>query len=277
MREVEVGRALRLGSGHPLAWIVGPDTGRDEAGLMATAEGLKKLSEKLGVPVIFKAGRESPRLGARRQEGIREREFETLAWLRSELELPLLGEVGSEDEIEVAGQLLDVIQIPDFACQQPVVLAEAAATGRPLSLARAGFLSAEALAHTVAELSRNGNPKLMLSEGGVSFGYADSLGDMTMIPRLRELGWPVVVDVASLGRRFAPGRGATEPSACCDSLGPLLRGAIAAGAAAVSLEIAPGPSRAGAEARTSHSLEELEELMQELSELGELVRARGHA
>ena len=286
MRDVEIGGKVCLGSGRPLAWIVGPGAGQDESRLAATAERLKKLSEKLDVPLVFKAGRGSESLEVPSREGRRELLFEKLAWIRSQFELPVLGEVESADDLEAAGQLLDVIQVPDFLCEQSLPLAAATATGRPVSVRRTRFVSPEAPSRTGAGLAselarelerepeRRESAGVMLPAAGVSFGYENVLADMTMIPRLRALGWPVVFDVVPLGRCLS-GAGA---GSCL--LGPrelltsLLRAAVAAGAAAVSLEIALGPAHAG---QGWPSLEELEELMQELHGLGDWMRLRGYA
>ena len=128
MRDVEIGGKVCLGSGRPLAWIVGPGAGQDESRLAATAERLKKLSEKLDVPLVFKAGPGSESLEVPSRESRRELLFEKLAWIRSQFELPVLGEVESADDLEAAGQLLDVIQVPDFLCEQSLPLAAATAT-----------------------------------------------------------------------------------------------------------------------------------------------------
>lgn len=274
MRDVEIGGEVCLGSGRPLVWIVGPGDSQDESQLAPTAERLKKLSEKLGVPLVFKLGRGRESLDDPGRENRRELEFEKLAWIRSRFELPVLGEVESVDDLEAAGQLLDVIQIPDFLCEQSSLLAAATATGRPVSVRRARFLSPEALSRTVAELARGGGSGLLLTEAGVCFGYENTLADMTMIPRLRALGWPVVFDVAPLCRCLGGGRAASRLPGARESLVPLLRAAIAAGAAAVSFETGPGWAAAG---HGRPSLEELEGLMLELRGLADWMRLRGYA
>ncbi len=282
MRDVEIGGKVCLGSGRPLAWIVGPGAGQDESRLAATAERLKKLSEKLDVPLVFKAGPGSESLEVPSRESRRELLFEKLAWIRSQFELPVLGEVESADDLEAAGQLLDVIQVPDFLCEQSLPLAAVTATGRPVSVRRTRFVPPEALSRTGAglaselasELERRESAGVMLTEAGVSFGYENVLADMTMIPRLRALGWPVVFDVAPLGRCLAGGGAGSCLLGARELLTSLLRAAVAAGAAAVSLEIALGPARTG---QGWPSLEELEELMQELHGLGDWMRLRGYA
>ena len=272
MRGVAVGEKVCLGSGLPLVWIVGPGAGEDESRLALTAERLKKLSEQLDLPLVFRAGRGVEKATGSCAENRRELLFEKLAWIRSQFGLPVMGEVESVDDLEAAGPLLDLIQIPDFLCEQDSLLAAAIATGRPVSVRRAQSVSPEALSGATAERARGAGGGVLLTEAGVSFGYEQTLADMTMIPRLRALGWPVVFDLAPLDRRLVatglrqPGLGASRAA--------LLRAAIAAGAAAVSFET--GAGLADAE-QAGPSLEALEELMQEGCRLGEWMRLRGYA
>ena len=283
MRDVEIGgqasSPIRVGAGHPLVWIVGVVGGRDPETLLKTAEPLKKLSEKLAVPLILKAS-DSEHAGDSGPLGW-ERLLEGLAWVRAELEVPVLGEVRQVDDLEAASPVLDVIQIPDFLCQHEPLLEAAGALGRPVSVKRGRFASPRAMSHAVRELERTGNQRILLTEAGASFGYETVVGDMTAIPRLRALGYPVALDVTPLGRPLGPRPGTRDPKepreSVSESLRLLLRSATCAGAAAVCVDTHPNPSELGRASLVPYPLEEMEDLMLEVRDLSSLIRARGYA
>jgi 2-dehydro-3-deoxyphosphooctonate aldolase (KDO 8-P synthase) len=227
-----------------------------------TAERLKKLSEELDVAIIFKSSYEKDNRtteltyqGPGLEEGL-----ETLAWIKKEFELPVLSDVHRVEDIRAAQEVLDVIQIPAFLCQQTSLL-----------------MSPEGMASAVGKIERTGNDRILLTERGVQFGYNSVVADMTAIPIMQEHGYPVVFDAGHQVRRYGIPSSDPNGSARKEFIPPLLRASVAAGANAVFLETHPNPPEALCDAASQYPLDRLEELMRETRDLGELIRKQGHA
>jgi 2-dehydro-3-deoxyphosphooctonate aldolase (KDO 8-P synthase) len=282
-RIVEIGDAvsgkIRLGEGLPLAWICGPCVIENQSLMAMTAERLKKLSEKLRVPLIFKSSylkdNRSDELsyqGPGLEEGL-----ETLAWIRKEFELPVLSDVHSVEELAAAREVLDVIQIPAFLCQQTTLLIAAGKTGKPVNIKKGQFMAPASMKHPVGKIERTGSQRILITERGAQFGYHNLVADMTAIPVMKEIGYPVVFDAGHQVRRY--GISSTDPAggAPREFIPVLLRSAVAAGANGVFLETHPNPAEALCDAASQFPLDQLEELMMQAGALAELVRAQGHA
>ncbi len=283
MHIVEIGDAVsgkvRLGEGLPLAWICGPCVIEKQSLMAMTAERLKKLSEKLRVPLIFKSSylkdNRSDELsyqGPGLEEGL-----EMLAWIRKEFELPVLSDVHSVEEIAAAREVLDVLQIPAFLCQQTTLLIAAGKTGKPVNIKKGQFMAPGSMKHPVGKIERTGSHRILITERGAQFGYHNLVADMTAIPVMKEIGYPVIFDAGHQVRRY--GIPSTDPAggAPREFIPVLLRSAVAAGANGVFLETHPNPAEALCDAASQFPLDQLEELMMQAGALAELVRAQGHA
>ena len=280
---IEVGdattRTVRFGPGQPLAWILGPCVVEDQALMANTAERLKKLSEKLGVPVVFKSSYEKDNRtseesyqGPGLEEGL-----ELLAWLRKEFELPVLSDVHRVEDLAAAREVLDVIQIPAFLCQQTSLVVAAAKTGKPLNVKKGQFLAPGGMQSPVGKIERAGNRRILLTERGVSFGYHDLVADMTAIPTMQEFGYPVVFDAGHQVRRYGIPSDNPAGGNSKEFIPVLLRAAIGAGANGVFLECHPNPAHARCDAASQFPLDRLEDLMAQARDLADLIRAQGHA
>jgi len=282
MRTVEIGDGtsgrVRFGPGLPLGWICGPCVIESQSLMGATAERLKKLSEKLSLPLVFKSsylkdnrGDELSYQGPGIDDGL-----EMLAWIRKEFELPVLSDVHSVEEIAAAREVLDVIQIPAFLCQQTSLLIAAGKAGKPVNVKKGQFLAPAGMASPIGKLERAGCTRILITERGAQFGYNQLVADMTAIPDMKELGVPVVFDAGHQVRRY--GISSADPRGGAPQHIPaLLRAAVAAGANGVFLETHPNPREALCDAASQFPLDQLEELMMQATALAELVRAQGHA
>lgn len=271
-------QCVRIGPGAPLAWIVGPCVIEDPHLMATAAERIKRISERLEVPVIFKSSYEKDNRSSEEYysgPGI-EKGLELLAWIRKEFELPVLSDVHRVSDLPAAREVLDVIQIPAFLCQQTSLLVAAAKTGKVINVKKLQMLPPEGMASAVGKLTRAGNRNILLTERGTSFGYNRLVADMTSIPSMQELGHPVVFDAGHQVRHY--GIPSADPRGGSPQFIPmLLRAAVAAGANGVFLETHPDPARARCDAASQFPLGELEDLMLEIRELSELIRAQGHA
>jgi 2-dehydro-3-deoxyphosphooctonate aldolase (KDO 8-P synthase) len=282
MREVTIGdsrtRRVRVGEGQPLAWIAGPCVIENRSVMAATAERLTKLSEKLDVPIIFKSSyekdnRSSPDhyIGPGLDEGL-----ETLAWIRQEFGIPVLSDVHRVEDVPAVREVLDVIQIPAFLCQQTSLVVAVGSAGKPVNVKKGQFLSPEAMSGPVSKLESTNNRQILLTERGTCFGYNQLVADLTSIPVMQALGYPVAFDAGHAVRRYgipsADPRGGTP-----QHIPALARGAVATGANAIFLETHPSPSNARCDAASQYPLDELEDLLLQLRDLSDLIRSQGHA
>jgi 2-dehydro-3-deoxyphosphooctonate aldolase (KDO 8-P synthase) len=281
MQTVEIGegaRRVRIGHGLDLAWIAGPCVIEDHRTMAITAERLKKLSEKLAVPLVFKSSYEKDNRGSEESyqgPGLDEG-LELLAWIKKEFDLPVLSDVHRVEDIPAAREVLDVIQIPAFLCQQTSLVVAIGRAGKPVNVKKGQFLSPEGMSSPVGKLERAGNRQILLTERGASFGYNQLVADMTSIPTMQALGYPVVFDAGHSVRRY--GIPSSDPRGGAPELIPtLLRAGIAAGANAVFLETHPNPAHAKCDAASQFPLDRIEELMAQARDLARLVRAQGHA
>lgn len=266
VRTVEVGDAtaatVRFGAGLALPFIAGPAVIEDQPLMANAAERLKKLSEKLEVPVVFKSSYEREGAGPGLDLGL-----ELLAWIRKEFELPVLCDVHRIEDLAAAREVLDVIQIPAILCQQTPLLVAAAETGNVLNVQKSQHLAPSALRDPVDQIEEAGNNRLLLTERGASFGYDDLIADMTAIPTMQALGYPVIFNAGHPVRQ--------DPAS--EFVSVLMRAAIAAGANGIALETHPHPPAAAADNTRQFPLDRLEDLMTLARDLATLIRTQQHA
>ncbi len=282
MREVTIGgsgaRQVRLGSGQPLCWIAGPCVIEDRGTMRGVAEHLVKIAEKLDVPLIFKSSYEKDNrsseehyAGPGLQEGL-----EILAGIRKEFGVPVLSDVHRVEDVAAARDVLDVIQVPAFLCQQTSLVLAVGRAGKPVNVKKLQFLAPEAMSSAVGKLESTGNRKIILTERGTSFGYNHLVADLTSIPIMQGLGYPVALDAGHVVRRYGipsadPAGGARE------NIPTLVRAGIAAGANAVFLETHPSPENARCDAASQFPIDRMEDLVLQGRDLADLIRAQGHA
>jgi 2-dehydro-3-deoxyphosphooctonate aldolase (KDO 8-P synthase) len=282
MQEVIIGdstiQEVRIGSGHPLVWIAGPCVIEDRSLMASTAERLKKLSEKLEVPLVFKSSYEKDNRSSEQHymgPGIDEG-LEILAWLRKEFSVPVLSDVHRVEDVAAAREVLDMIQIPAFLCQQTSLVLAVGRSGKPVNVKKMQFLSPEAMSGAVSKLESTGNRQILLTERGTCFGYNQLVADLTSIPVMQELGYPVAFDAGHAVRRY--GIPSADPlGGAREHIPTLLRAGVAAGANAVFLETHPSPSNALCDAASQFPLESIEDLMGQARDLADLIRGQGHA
>ncbi len=269
---------IRIGHGRALAWIAGPCVIEDQRTMAMTAERLKKLSEKLHVPIIFKSSFEKDNRSSEKHysgPGLEEG-LELLAWVKKEFELPVLSDVHRAEDVPAVREVLDVIQVPAFLCQQTSLLLAVGRAGKVVNVKKGQFLAPEGMAGAVSKLESTGNRRILLTERGTTFGYNQLIADLTSIPIMQRLGYPVVFDAGHQIRRY--GVPSSDPQGGTPELIPaLLRAGIAAGANMVFLETHPNPTEALCDAASQFPLDNLEDLISQARDLAELVRAQRHA
>jgi 2-dehydro-3-deoxyphosphooctonate aldolase (KDO 8-P synthase) len=224
--------------------IAGPCVIESEALCLQIAARLKKVCEPLNIFYVFKASFDKANrtsAGSFRGPGV-ESGLKILGKVRSELNLPVLTDIHTEDQARAAAVVVDVLQIPAFLCRQTDLIHAAVRTGRIVNLKKGQFLSPAEMAQVVEKAKAAGAKKLLLTERGTTFGYNNLVVDMRGIPSLRRTGCPVIFDATHSVQ--LPGAGGDKSSGQREFAPVLARSAVAAGADGVFIETHPQPDKA---------------------------------
>jgi 2-dehydro-3-deoxyphosphooctonate aldolase (KDO 8-P synthase) len=271
VKPVSVGEVV-FGGGHPLALIAGPCVIESErhAGELATK--LVDIARRLGIPFVFKASFDKAnRTSGRsfRGPGI-DAGLRVLADIKSRLQVPILTDIHEPSQAAVAAEVADVLQIPAFLCRQTDLLIAAARSGRAVNIKKGQFLAPEDISHAVAKVVDAGNPRVLVTERGTSFGYHNLIVDMRAFPVMRSLGIPVVFDVTHSLQ--LPGGGDGVTAGLSQFIEPLASAGVAAGVDGVFLEVHDDPAQARSDAQNALRLDLLEPLLRRLAAIDAVVR-----
>jgi 2-dehydro-3-deoxyphosphooctonate aldolase (KDO 8-P synthase) len=264
---------VTLGSGHPLAFILGPCVIESETHVLEMATAVKEIAGRAGVPCIFKASYDKANrtsLSSFRGPGLAHG-LRMLAQVKERTGLPLLTDIHESGQAAPAAEVVDVLQIPAFLCRQTDLLVAAARTQRPVNVKKGQFLSPNDMRHIVSKLTESGATGVLLTERGTSFGYNNLVVDIRALPMLRALGHPVVFDVTHSLQ--LPGAGDGVTAGLAEYIEPLARAGVAAGVDGVFIEVHDHPARARSDAANALPLQRLEPLLRRLVELDRIVKA----
>ena len=234
---------ITLGGKEP-AFILGPCVIESEKFVRRMAQRIADICAAESVRFIFKASYDKAnRTSVRSFRGIGVKEgCELLASIGRELKVPVTTDVHSPAEAEIAGEYIDVLQIPAFLCRQTDLLRAAAATGRVLNVKKGQFLAPWDVRNIAEKLAAFGNEKFFFTERGTTFGYNNLVADMRSLYWIREAGYRVVFDATHSVQR--PG-GAGDSTSGDGVLAPVLaRAAMAAGCDGIFMEVHENPARA---------------------------------
>lgn len=245
--------------------IAGPCLLEDDALNLRVARELARISDALGLPVVFKASFDKAnrsRLDAPRGPGL-EAGLRLLARVREETGLPVLTDIHEPWQAEKAGEVADVLQIPAFLCRQTDLLVAAGRTGRAVNVKKAQWMAPEDLAHAVRKVRAAGAPEVVVTERGTFLGYGDLVVDMRSFARLRAAcAAPAFFDGTHAVQRpgLADGASGGDPQ----HTPALVRAAVAAGCDGLFLETHPEPARAPSDGANMLPLERLQPLLEEV-------------
>ncbi len=207
------------------------------------ARRLKDIADELEIPFIFKASYDKANrssIGSYRGVGL-ERGLDILATVKAKVGVPILTDVHETSHVERAAQVADVLQIPAFLCRQTDLVLEAARSGRAVNIKKGQFMAPWDMKGVMAKAATTGNPNLMVTERGASFGYNTLVVDMRSFPVLRGFGYPVVFDIThSVQRPGGLGDRSGGEAHFIDTLGPA---GVAAGVSGVFMETHEDPSQ----------------------------------
>ena len=270
---VTVGKA-RFGSTLPLALIAGPCAleSRDHAFDMAGA--LKEIAGRIGIGLVYKTSFDKAnRTSAKSNRGIGlDGALPIFADIRATLGVPILTDVHEAQQCAIVAEVVDVLQIPAFLCRQTDLLQAAAATGRAVNVKKGQFLAPWDMANVVAKITGAGNPNVLVTERGASFGYNTLVSDMRALPILaRTTGAPVIFDATHSVQQ--PGGQGTSSGGEREFVPVLARAAVAVGVAGVFIETHQDPDRAPSDGPNMVPLRQMEDLLLRLKEFDRVSKA----
>ena len=266
--------AARFGNGLPLALIAGPCALESRAHALEMASALKEIASRLKLGLIYKSSFDKAnRTSSSSTRGLGlKAALSIFAELRESVGLPVITDVHEPDQCAAVAEAVDVLQIPAFLCRQTDLLLAAAATGKPVNVKKGQFLAPWDMKNVVAKLVGAGNPNVLVTERGVSFGYNALVSDMRALPILAETGAPVIFD-ATHSVQQPGGQGATSGGE--RRFVPVLaRAAVAVGVAGVFIETHQNPDQSPSDGPNMVPLNELEPLLRELIAIDALVKRR---
>jgi len=239
-----------LNSPRQLFLIAGPCVIENEKLCLQAAAALKKTCAALGIFYVFKASFDKAnRTSAKsfRGPGL-DQGLRVLAKVRAEFGVPVLTDIHTEAQAAVAGEVVDILQIPAFLCRQTDLIEAAAATGQIINLKKGQFLSPSEMGQVAEKARRAGAKKILLTERGTTFGYNNLVADLRSIPIMKRSGFPVVFDATHSVQ--LPGGGGDKSSGQREFAPVLARCALAAGANGLFIETHPRPNARSATGRT---------------------------
>lgn len=260
---VTAGR-VAFGNHLPLSLIAGPCQleSRDHAFFMA--ERLKRMAEMLGIGLVYKTSYDKANrtsLKGRRGLGL-EKSMRVFADIKAEFDMPVLTDVHTEEQAKIVAEVIDILQIPAFLSRQTDLLVAAAETGRIVNVKKGQFLAPWDMKNVIAKVTESGNPNVMQTERGASFGYNTLVSDMRALPVMAETGAPVIFDATHSVQQ--PGGQGASSGGDRRMVPVLARAAVAVGVAGVFIETHQDPDNAPSDGPNMVPLDDLPALIKTL-------------
>ena len=268
---VTVGK-VKFGNALPLAVIAGPCALQSRGHAFDTAAALKEISAKLQVGFVYKTSFDKAnRTSASSARGLGlDKALAIFADLRNELGIPVLTDVHEPDQCAPVAEVVDILQIPAFLCRQTDLLVAAARTGRPINVKKGQFLAPWDMGNVVAKITAAGNPNVLVTERGVSFGYNTLVSDMRALPILAKIGAPVIFDATHSVQQ--PGGQGTSSGGERAFVSVLARAATAVGIAGLFIETHQNPDSAPSDGPNMIALKDFAPLLERLMRFDALAK-----
>ena len=257
---------------RPIALFAGPCQMESRGHALEMAAALKEICGRLGIGLVYKtsfdkANRTS--LGAKRGLGL-DGALPVFAEIREALGLPVVTDVHEAAQCARLAEVVDVLQIPAFLCRQTDLLAAAARTGRAVKVKKGQFLAPWDMPNVVAKVTGSGNPNVLVTERGASFGYNTLVVDMRALAIMGQIGCPVIFDATHAVQ--SPGGQGTASGGDRRFVPVLARAAVAVGVAGLFIETHEDPDKAPSDGPNMVPLRDLEALLRELMAIDAVVK-----
>jgi 2-dehydro-3-deoxyphosphooctonate aldolase (KDO 8-P synthase) len=270
---VTVGKAS-FGNDLPFALIAGPCVLESRAHALEMAAALKEITTRLGIGFVYKTSFDKAnRTSASSARGLGlKAALPIFAEIRLSLGVPVLTDVHESEQCAQIAEVVDVLQIPAFLCRQTDLLIAAAATGRAINVKKGQFLAPWDMVNVVAKITESGNPNVLVTERGASFGYNTLVSDMRALPILKRMQAPVIFDATHSVQQ--PGGQGTSSGGEREFVPVLARAAVAIGVAGVFIETHQDPDIAPSDGPNMIPLKEMEGLLRGLMEFDRLAKGQ---
>ncbi|PLX59849.1 3-deoxy-8-phosphooctulonate synthase [Sedimenticola selenatireducens] len=266
---------FEAGLEHTLFLIAGPCVVESEQLALDTAGALKALTDRLGIPFIYKSSFDKANRSSGqsyRGPGI-EAGLKILEKVKRDIGVSLLTDVHEDTPLSEVASVVDVLQTPAFLCRQTNFIKAVASQGLPVNLKKGQFLAPWDMKHVVEKARSTGNQQIMVCERGASFGYNNLVSDMRSLAVMRECQAPVVYDATHSVQ--LPGGQGNASGGQREFVPVLARAAVAAGISGLFMETHPNPEQALSDGPNSWPLDRMEALLETLMELDQAVKRRG--
>lgn len=256
-----------------LSIIAGPCQMESREHAYDMAGALKEMTDKLGIGLVYKSSFDKAnRTSLKGQRGIGlEKALEVFSDLKKDFGFPVLTDVHTEEQCAVVGEVVDVLQIPAFLCRQTDLLIAAANTGRVVNIKKGQFLAPWDMKNVMAKVVESGNPNVMLTERGASFGYNTLVSDMRSLPIMAGLGAPVIFDATHSVQQ--PGGQGETSGGQREFVETLARASAAVGVAGVFIETHQDPDNAPSDGPNMVPLKDMPRLLETLMAFDKLAKS----
>lgn len=269
---VTVGKVV-FGNALPLSLIAGPCQIESRDHAFECAHALKEITSRLGIGFVFKSSYDK----ANRTSGSGTRgvglaaAVQIFADIGAELQVPLLTDVHEREHCAIVGEVVDILQIPAFLCRQTDLLIAAAETGRVVNVKKGQFLAPWDMRNVIAKVTGAGNPNVMATERGASFGYNTLVSDFRSLPIMAGFGVPVIFDATHSVQQ--PGGQGTSSGGQREFVSVLARAAVAVGVAGLFIETHPDPDNAPSDGPNMIALRDFEALIRNLMRYDQVTKS----
>ncbi len=270
-------RDVVFGNDQPIAVLAGPCQMESRAHALEMAAALSEIAQKLGFGLVYKSSFDKANrtsLSGRRGIGL-DAALPVFAEIRETYGLPVVTDVHEARQCAAVAEVADVLQIPAFLCRQTDLLIAAAKTGRVVKIKKGQFLAPWDMKNVIAKVTGSGNPNVLVTERGSSFGYNTLVVDMRALPEMAESGAPVIFDATHAVQQ--PGGQGTSSGGDRRFVPVLARAAVAAGVAGLFIETHQDPDKAPSDGPNMVALKDFAALMSELQAIDRVVKQRTSA
>jgi 2-dehydro-3-deoxyphosphooctonate aldolase (KDO 8-P synthase) len=272
MKEIIIDK-IRIGGKNPVVLIAGPCVIEGEKSALDTAGKLKDICEKINIPLIYKSSYDKAnRTSVKSFRGVGlKKGLKILKKVKEKIGIPVLSDVHKEEEIDEAAEVLDIIQIPAFLSRQTDMIIKVANTGRVVNVKKGQFLAPWDIKNIIEKIESTGNKKILITERGVSFGYNNLVADMRSLPIMRSFGYPVIFDATHSLQ--LPGGAGNSSGGQREFVPHITRAAAATGCDGIFMEVHPNPDNAPCDGPNMFKLENLPPLLKQIKEIDRVVKS----
>lgn len=271
-RAVSVGN-VTFNNAAAFSLIAGPCQLESREHALECAAAISEITARVGIATVFKTSYDKANrtsLSGRRGLGLRDA-MPIFAEIRETFGMPVLTDVHGPDQCAPVAEAVDILQIPAFLCRQTDLLVAAAETGKVVNIKKGQFLAPWDMKNVLEKVTGSGNPNVLLTERGASFGYNTLVSDMRALPIMAETGAPVVFDATHSVQQ--PGGQGASTGGDRTMVPVLSRAAVAVGIGGLFIETHPDPDNAPSDGPNMVPLKDLEALLRQLKALDDVVKS----